>query len=81
MRTEKITVSEDTARFVGCLKTLQNLNTDILEAIAAIYGERYAEKIMEERFLNITDLLENAIYSFLNHSITNKLAVRGSNEI
>ena len=82
MKSGKIIVSENTARFIECLKKYQELVTDISDAIEAVYGEVYTDKIMMKgQFYELRNSFQDTLYSFMNCSIMDNLSFIDSNEI
>ena len=75
MRTEKIVVSEDTARFVECLKLLQEISGKFYDALEIAHGSMYADNVMRGRFYDAKDALQGIICEYLNVGILESLSI------
>lgn len=66
-------VSENTARFLDCHRKCNSLYDDIYEAIEAIYGNREAERVMEEHVADHLEGIKSIVTQYAGHSINEEL--------
>lgn len=69
----KFTVSEETARLIDCLNTMQTLYSQVYNALENIYNYQTCEELMNTQFYEEFNALEKRIQCFLNMSIKEKI--------
>lgn len=68
-----LSISRETRNFLACLLSLQNLYSQVYDAVTCMYGEYQVDDITNQRYWPAHAALEDAIYEFLGNSIKDNL--------
>ena len=72
IKKQPLTVSKETQNFIECLIMLDNLYSNVSEAVSAFYGSG-ADDIMETDYFNKSHELQKVIEKFMIAAISNNL--------
>jgi hypothetical protein len=71
---ENCTISEQTKRFLACIKMLTDLYGCVYDAIKFMYGEDGTDRLIDESYTRKSNELESVLYDFLRESISDNLS-------
>jgi hypothetical protein len=81
MNTERRTISDNTYKFIECIEQLNNVHKMTSAALANIWGDNYAEKMIDGDFCTKFDELKDKIASFLSDSVLASIGNTTKHEI
>lgn len=76
-----LTVSDNTANFIGCLNTMQALYEQVRSSLDQMVGDSVGDTLIEDRFYKEFTVLEDRIQEFLMMSIKENIGTIGSDKI
>jgi len=66
-------VSEHTANFIACKMSLNDLYVQMYDAICAVYGEKFADDVINRKYSDKSFELDSIIDEFIIDSISDKI--------
>ena len=73
MKTNEFTVSQNSARFLDCLKSLETVYNKVNNALSHMYGGNYANTLLAQHYHEKHIAAKRAIQDFLCVSIDERI--------
>lgn len=74
-------VSENTARLIACIRTIQEVAEEAYSALSSVYNEKVADVMFNEKFQGCYDGMEKALQEFVILSIEDNMSAKDMTEI